>query len=99
MYIVFLPKGERSRPLNQTPVWRILSGSSGPSHEQYNTYKEKKMADSSLAGIAKLSAGWAIALSVLLILAGILAIVVPPAAGIGVAIVVAWLVLLGGIAH
>jgi uncharacterized membrane protein HdeD (DUF308 family) len=57
------------------------------------------MAESSLVGIAKLSAGWAIALSVLLILAGILAIVVPPAAGIGVAIVIAWLVLLGGIAH
>jgi uncharacterized membrane protein HdeD (DUF308 family) len=57
------------------------------------------MAESSLVGIAKLSAGWAIALSILLILAGILAIVVPPAAGIGVAIVIAWLVLLGGIAH
>ncbi len=35
----------------------------------------------------------------LLILAGILAIVVPPVAGIGVAILVAWLVLLGGLAH
>ena len=57
------------------------------------------MAESTLVGIAKQSAGWAIALSVLLILAGILAIVVPPAAGIGVAIVIAWLVLLGGIAH
>lgn len=57
------------------------------------------MAESSLVGIAKRSVGWAIALSVLLILAGILAIVIPPAAGIGVAIVIAWLVLLGGIAH
>ena len=57
------------------------------------------MVDSSPIGIAKLSAGWAIALSILLILAGILAIVVPPVAGIGVAIVVAWLVLLGGFAH
>jgi uncharacterized membrane protein HdeD (DUF308 family) len=57
------------------------------------------MAESSLVGIAKQSVGWAITLSVLLILAGILAIVVPPAAGIGVAIVIAWLVLLGGIAH
>jgi uncharacterized membrane protein HdeD (DUF308 family) len=57
------------------------------------------MAESSLVGIAKQSVGWAIALSVLLILAGILAIVVPPAAGIGVAIVIAWLVLFGGIAH
>lgn len=57
------------------------------------------MADSSPLGIAKLSAGWAIALSVLLILAGIVAIVLPPVAGIGVAILVAWLVLLGGVAH
>jgi uncharacterized membrane protein HdeD (DUF308 family) len=57
------------------------------------------MAESSLVGIAKQSVGWAIALSVLLIIAGILAIVIPPAAGIGVAIVIAWLVLLGGVAH
>jgi len=57
------------------------------------------MVDSSPVGIAKQSVGWAIALSVLLILAGILAIVVPPVAGIGVAILVAWLVLLGGVAH
>jgi len=34
-----------------------------------------------------------------LILAGIAAIVLPPVAGIGVAILVAWLVLLGGVAH
>jgi len=57
------------------------------------------MPDSSPIGIAKQSVGWAIALSVLLILAGILAIVVPPVAGIGVEILVAWLVLLGGVAH
>ncbi len=57
------------------------------------------MADSSLIGIAKQSVGWAIALSILLILAGILAIVVPLAAGIGVAVVIAWLLVLGGVAH
>ncbi len=57
------------------------------------------MADSSVIGIAKQSAGWAIALSVLLILAGMLAIVLPPAAGIAVAVLVAWLLLLGGVAH
>ncbi len=57
------------------------------------------MADSSPIGIVKLSAGWAIVLSILLILAGILAIVIPPAAGIAVAILVAWLLLLGGVAH
>ena len=57
------------------------------------------MADSSVIGIARQSAGWAIALSVLLILAGAMAIVVPPAAGIAAAVLVAWLVLLGGVAH
>ena len=57
------------------------------------------MADSTLIGIAKQSVGWAIALSILLILAGILAIIVPPLAGIGVTILVAWLLVLGGVAH
>jgi len=57
------------------------------------------MADSSLIGIAKQSVGWAIAISILLILAGLLAIVIPPAAGIAVAILVAWLLILGGVAH
>ena len=57
------------------------------------------MVDSSLAGVAKQSVGWAIALSVLLILAGFLAIVLPPVAGIGVTIVVAWLLMLGAVAH
>jgi uncharacterized membrane protein HdeD (DUF308 family) len=57
------------------------------------------MADSAFVGLAKQSTGWAIALSILLMLAGILAIVVPPAAGIAVAVLVAWLLLLGGLAH
>jgi uncharacterized membrane protein HdeD (DUF308 family) len=57
------------------------------------------MADSSLIGIAKQSVGWAIVLSVLLIVAGILAIVVPPAAGVAVAVLIAWLLVLGGVAH
>jgi len=57
------------------------------------------MADSTSIGIEKQSVGWAIALSILLILAGLLAIVVPLAAGIGVAVVIAWLLVLGGVAH
>lgn len=57
------------------------------------------MTDSAFFGIAKQSFGWAIALSVLLILAGIFAIVLPPAAGIAVAILIAWLLVLGGLAH
>jgi len=57
------------------------------------------MPHSSLIGIAKQSVGWAIALSILLILSGILAIVVPPVAGIAVAVLIAWLLVLGGVAH
>lgn len=49
--------------------------------------------------LAKESLGWLTALSVLMIVAGILAIVVPPAAGIAVAIFVAWLLVFSGAAH
>jgi uncharacterized membrane protein HdeD (DUF308 family) len=38
-------------------------------------------------------------ISILMILAGILAIVVPPAAGIAVTILVAWLLVFSGVAH
>jgi len=57
------------------------------------------MSTSSLGAIAKQSVGWSIGLSVLMILGGILAIVIPPAAGIAVLVVVAWLLVLGGAAH
>jgi uncharacterized membrane protein HdeD (DUF308 family) len=57
------------------------------------------MSTSSLGAIAKHSIGWSIGLSVLMILAGILAIVIPPAAGIAVLAVVAWLLMLSGAAH
>jgi len=40
-----------------------------------------------------------IGLSVLMILAGIAAIAIPPLAGIAVAIMLAWLLILGGVAH
>lgn len=53
----------------------------------------------SLGTIPKESVGWSIGLSVLMILAGVLAIVIPPAAGIAVVIVVAWLLLFSGAAH
>ncbi len=49
--------------------------------------------------ILKKSLGWSIALSVLMILAGFLAIVVPPLAGIAVAVFVAWLLIFSGAAH
>jgi uncharacterized membrane protein HdeD (DUF308 family) len=42
---------------------------------------------------------WSIALSVLMIVSGILAIIVPPASGIAVTILVGWLLVLSGAAH
>lgn len=57
------------------------------------------MIASSTRALAKESLGWLTALSVLMIIAGILAIVVPPAAGIAVAILVGWLLVFSGGAH
>ena len=48
---------------------------------------------------AKKSIGWSIGLSVLMILAGILAIVVPASAGIAITLLVAWLLIFSGCAH
>jgi uncharacterized membrane protein HdeD (DUF308 family) len=57
------------------------------------------MIASSIGTLAKESLGWLIAFSVLMIIAGVLAIVVPPAAGIAVAILVGWLLVFSGGAH
>jgi uncharacterized membrane protein HdeD (DUF308 family) len=57
------------------------------------------MSATSLVTIAKQSIGWSIALSVLMILAGVLAIVAPMAAGIAVTVVVGWLLVFSGAAH
>lgn len=57
------------------------------------------MSASTVSGLVKRSAGWAIALSILMILAGVLAILLPPVAGIAVAILVAWMLILAGAAH
>jgi uncharacterized membrane protein HdeD (DUF308 family) len=51
------------------------------------------------ATIARQSVGWSIILSVLMVLAGVLAIIIPPAAGIAVAILVGWLLVFSGAAH
>lgn len=45
------------------------------------------------------SSGWTIALSVLMILAGLVAIVVPPLAGIAATLLIAWLLVFCGVAH
>ena len=57
------------------------------------------MSSSTIASEAKHSTGWSIAVSILMILAGILAIAIPAAAGIAVNIVVAWLLVFFGAAH
>src|SRR5258708_33047153 len=49
--------------------------------------------------IVRKSLGWSIALSVLMILAGILAIVIPPAAGIAITVLFGWLLIFSGVAH
>ena len=54
---------------------------------------------SSIASEAKHLTGWSIAVSLLMIFAGILAIGLPVAAGIAVNIVVAWLLVFSGVAH
>jgi uncharacterized membrane protein HdeD (DUF308 family) len=54
---------------------------------------------STLATEAKHVTGWSIAISVLMILAGILAIGLPVAAGVAVNLVVAWMLVFVGITH
>jgi uncharacterized membrane protein HdeD (DUF308 family) len=49
--------------------------------------------------IVKKASGWLIAMSVMFIILGIIAIVEPEIAGIGVAILVGWLLIFGGGAH
>ena len=57
------------------------------------------MTATSVVGIAKQSLNWSITFSVLMILAGIAAIAMPPAAGLAVNIVVAWLLLFSAVMH
>ncbi|HEV3219142.1 MAG TPA: DUF308 domain-containing protein [Candidatus Acidoferrales bacterium] len=57
------------------------------------------MSDSSVRSIVKESVGWSIGLSVLLIVAGLLAIALPQMAGITVSIFVAWLLIFSGGVH
>lgn len=57
------------------------------------------MSATSAGTLVKKSVGWSIVLSVLLIVAGVLAIASPYAAGIAVNILVAWLLVFSGCAH
>ena len=57
------------------------------------------MSATSAATFVKKSVGWSIGLSVLMIVAGILAIASPLSAGIAVNILIAWLLVFSGCAH
>jgi len=57
------------------------------------------MSDNSIVTMEKHSIAWSKALSVLIILAGILAIAVPPAAGVAATILIGWLLVFAGAAH
>ena len=57
------------------------------------------MSDTSIATMEKHSITWSKALSILIILAGILAIAVPPAGGIAATILIGWLLVFAGAAH
>jgi len=57
------------------------------------------MGTTSVAGFVKKSVGWSIVLSVLMIVAGIIAIASPLAAGLAVNIIVAWLLVFSGAVH
>jgi uncharacterized membrane protein HdeD (DUF308 family) len=52
-----------------------------------------------IAGAVKKVFSWEIALSILLIFAGIFAIILPPIAGVGITIFVGWLLIFSGIGH
>jgi uncharacterized membrane protein HdeD (DUF308 family) len=51
------------------------------------------------SSIPRKSIGWSIALSILLILAGLAAILLPPIMGLGVTLYIGWLLVLSGITH
>jgi len=57
------------------------------------------MSAASVGTIVKKSVGWSIGLSLLMIVAGFLAIAVPVAAGIVVSLMVGWLLVFSGAAH
>jgi uncharacterized membrane protein HdeD (DUF308 family) len=61
--------------------------------------RRARMSDESIATMEKHSIAWSIVLSILIIVAGILAIVVPPAAGIAATILIGCLLVFCGAVH
>ena len=60
---------------------------------------EASVSATSVVSIARSSLNWSIIFSILMILAGVAAIAMPPVAGLAVNIVVAWLLLFSGAMH
>jgi uncharacterized membrane protein HdeD (DUF308 family) len=56
-------------------------------------------AATSLSTAVRKSLGWSIAISIFMILAGLLAIIIPPIAGIAITVLVGWLLIVSGIFH
>jgi uncharacterized membrane protein HdeD (DUF308 family) len=57
------------------------------------------MSDATIGDVAKKFANWSIAISVLMIIAGLLAILLPLEAGIAVNLFVGWMLLFAAAAH
>src|SRR5262249_47546683 len=64
-----------------------------------NERQEGVMSTTSTAAIVQKAVGWSIGLSVLMIVAGILAIASPLAAGVTINLLIAWLLVFSGCAH
>ena len=52
-----------------------------------------------LAALAPKAINWSIALSILLILAGLVAVLIPPFSGLAVTLIFAWAMIFSGITH
>jgi uncharacterized membrane protein HdeD (DUF308 family) len=57
------------------------------------------MSDATVGDVAKKVTGWSIAISVLMIIAGLLAILMPLEAGIAVNVFVGWMLIFAAVAH
>jgi uncharacterized membrane protein HdeD (DUF308 family) len=84
-------------------IQRAISGE-GAALKNHQPKARKKgrrntVSTTSIVTMAKQSISWSIGLSVLMIVAGILAIVVPPVAGIAATILIGWLLIVMGVLH
>jgi uncharacterized membrane protein HdeD (DUF308 family) len=68
----------------------------------FNPFREDSPMSSTpapLAAIAHRSVNWSIALSILLIIAGFFALIIPEISGLGITIFLGWLLIISGITH